>query len=204
MNRLLILLPQGARVYIEPENLEVLEVLRILVPYLTGSDGAPTAPMSGLPTEPDPPADADAPVPSGATEPSPETVEAVGTAGRATPISDAAESEMNFVVFCHEFDPRGNMRRAVVAAEGGRRYLQMKSVDQHQLAYLFSLAGWEVPENFEDTLRKVSRTLSRWMERVPGRPGRYTVNGTGRRVVLGENSGSSENTRTGSENVAKD
>jgi hypothetical protein len=62
----------------------------------------------------------------------------------------------------------------------------MASVDASELATLFGIAGWPVPHSFTQTLRNAARGKFQWMERVPGRAGRYLVTGVGRSVTLGE------------------
>ena len=75
------------------------------------------------------------------------------------------------------------MRKVVVAAEGARRFLDMPSVDATNLAGLFDLAGWRTPHNFTQTLRNAARDKYRWLERVPGRSGRYSSTQLGRTVT---------------------
>ena len=74
----------------------------------------------------------------------------------------------------------------VVATEGARRFLSMDSVDAHDLERLFDLAGWRSPHSFVQTLRNAARSKFRWLERLPGRSGRYTVTDLGRATILGE------------------
>ena len=76
------------------------------------------------------------------------------------------------------------MRRVVVAAEGAYRFLSMESVDAGDLAELFDLAGWRRPHNFTQTLRNAARDKFRWLERVPGRAGRYAPTDLSRSVTL--------------------
>lgn len=90
----------------------------------------------------------------------------------------------DFAVFCRTADPMGDMRKVVAAAEGAHRHLNMDSVDAWELGYLFDLAGWTRPHNFTQTLRNAARNTFRWLERVPGRAGRYTTTEEGRSVVL--------------------
>ena len=75
------------------------------------------------------------------------------------------------------------MRRVVVAAEGASRHLQQFSVDTERLERLFRLAGWPAAHSFIQTLRNAARTKFRWMERVPGRSGHYTVTDVGRAAI---------------------
>ena len=96
------------------------------------------------------------------------------------------EQESNFAEFCHSANPMGDMRRVVVAAEGASRILGMPNVDAEELAGLFDLAGWRRAHNFTQTLRNAARDKFRWLERVPGRAGRYAVTELGLSVTLGE------------------
>jgi hypothetical protein len=91
-----------------------------------------------------------------------------------------------FRTFCKQTNPLGDMRRVVVAAEGARLHLNMKSVSTKELASLFESLGWTRPRNLVQTLRNSARSIFRWMERVPGRRGFYTVTDKGREIVLGE------------------
>ena len=103
-----------------------------------------------------------------------------GTGGRRVP---KTEVEKQFAQFCASGAPLGDMRKVVVAAEGARRFLDMPSVDATDLARLFDLAGWRTPHNFTQTLRNAARDKYRWLERVPGRSGRYSATHLGRTVT---------------------
>lgn len=96
------------------------------------------------------------------------------------------EADREFAQFCAAAAPLGDMRKVVVAAEGARRFLNMPSVDAADLAGLFDLADWPRPHNFIQTLRNAARDKYRWLERVPGRSGRYTATQLGRSVTLTE------------------
>ena len=98
----------------------------------------------------------------------------------------ASEAEQAFIEFCRVASPLGDMRMVVVAAEGARRFLSMDGVDAHELERLFDLAGWRSPHSFIQTLRNAARSKFRWLERLPGRSGRYTVTTLGRAVILPE------------------
>ena len=91
-----------------------------------------------------------------------------------------------FIEFCRLASPMGDMRKVVVAAEGARLCLSMDSVDAHDLERLFGLAGWHSPHSFIQTLRNAARSKFRWLERLPGRSGRYTVTDLGRATTLSE------------------
>ena len=95
-----------------------------------------------------------------------------GTGGARTATTGA---DKQFAQFCATAAPLGDMRKVVVAAEGASRFLDMPSVDTTDLAVLFELAGWRTPHNFTQTLRNAARDKYRWLERVPGRSGRYSA-----------------------------
>lgn len=141
-------------------------------------------------SEPEEAADDDSPAPSPARtgdsptaveQPplSPETMTTVGDLGANGEIGSFAE-------FCRSASPMGDMRRVVVAAEGASRILGMTSVDAEDLARLFDMAGWRSAHNFTQTLRNAARDRFRWLERVPGRAGRYSVTDIGRSATLGQ------------------
>ena len=91
----------------------------------------------------------------------------------------------DFADFCRNADPIGDMRKVVAAAEGARRHLDMETVDAWELGQLFDLAGWTRAHNFTQTLRNAARHKFKWLERAPGRAGRYAATEKGREVVLG-------------------
>ena len=94
--------------------------------------------------------------------------------------------ESSFAEFCRSASPMGDMRRVVVAAEGANRILGMTSVAAEDLARLFDLAGWRRAHNFTQTLRNAARDRFRWLERVPGRAGKYAVTDLGRSATLAQ------------------
>ena len=100
-----------------------------------------------------------------------------------TPTSESVDA---FVKFCESARPMGDMRKVVVAAEGAHRFLGMDSVDAGDLARLFDLAAWRRPHNFTQTLRNAARDKFRWLERMPGRTGRYATTDLGQAVTLSE------------------
>jgi len=102
------------------------------------------------------------------------------------PPAAAPENRAEFRDFCNQVSPLGDMRRVVVAAEGARRFLGMEAVSQEELTSLFDSARWKQPGNLVQTLRNAARSTFRWLERVPGRRGYYTVTGKGRTEVLGD------------------
>ena len=128
-----------------------------------------------------------APAPPAATpSPNGETAPAPTPAAETMSPSDMSPSEHEYIAFCQRVNPLGDMRRVVVAAEAGHRYLNVASVDPDSLAHLFTLAGWPIPHSFVQTLRNAARTKFRWLERIPGLSGHYKVTNTGRSIVLGE------------------
>lgn len=102
-----------------------------------------------------------------------------GTGQKGTSVAEKA-----FIEFCRAASPLGDMRMVVVAAEGASRFLSMDSVDASDLERLFDLAGWRSPHSFVQTLRNAARSKFRWLERLPGRSGRYTVADLGRATTL--------------------
>ena len=105
----------------------------------------------------------------------------VSLAGEDTPTT----RDTALVQFCQSVNPLGDMRRVVVAIEGARRFLNREGVDTELLGRLFDLAGWRRPPNFVQTLRNAARSKFRWLERIPGRSGQYTVTELGRSTILG-------------------
>ncbi len=94
------------------------------------------------------------------------------------------QSRDDFVSFCQILNPVGDMRRVVVAAEGAGRFLDSDGIDAEDLDSLFDLAGWRRPGNFTQTLRNAARAKFGWLERIPGRSGRYAVTALGRTVAV--------------------
>ena len=80
-----------------------------------------------------------------------------------------------FTAFCREAAPLGDMRRVVVAAEGASRHFGVDGVNAEELGWLFDVAGWRKPGNFTQTLRNAARSKFGWLERIPGRSGRYAA-----------------------------
>ena len=95
------------------------------------------------------------------------------------------EARDQMVQFCRRLDPVADMRRIVVAAAGAHRFLGIPSVSSKELGELFDLAEWPRPSDFVQTLRNASRSKFRWLERVPGGHGYYSVTEKGTEVVLG-------------------
>ncbi|MBM3943490.1 MAG: hypothetical protein FJ316_11340 [SAR202 cluster bacterium] len=187
MVKVSITLPNNAQVTVEAEESEVAHgivgmVLRdlpldLLQPraHENGNGHAPTA-------RPEPaPAAAAHTAPGNGLPESPEMEKAAVV--RAARELDAEQSE-RFIRFCQAANPLGDMRRVVVAAEGARRFLGQPDVDMDSLGALFDLAGWRRPHSFTQTLRNAARSKFRWLERVPGRAGSYTVTEAGRAAAL--------------------
>ncbi len=124
--------------------------------------------------------------------PAPAPAERAGAANGALAAEPATAAEREFLAFCQQVNPLGDMRKVVVAAEAAHRYLNVNSVDPDELSHLFTLAGWPIPHSFVQTLRNAARTKFRWLERIPGLPGHYKVTNTGRSIVLGDGGISSE------------
>ena len=80
-----------------------------------------------------------------------------------------------FEAFCQKANPLGDMRRVVVAAEGATRHFGVDGVSATDLEWLFDAAGWRRPGNFTQTLRNAARSKFGWLERIPGRSGRYAA-----------------------------
>ena len=98
-------------------------------------------------------------------------------------ISCNSESEDDFVQFCHSVNPLGDMRKVVVVVDAAERLLNLKGIDSEELGLLFDLIGWSHPHDFGQTLRNAARSKFRWLERMPGRTGRYGITQIGRSVL---------------------
>ena len=124
-----------------------------------------------------------------APEPSVPDAALMSTPTPTPAVEPATLDENDYVAFCHQVSPLGDMRRVVVAAEAADRYLGIASVDPDELSRLFRLAGWPLPHNFVQTLRNAARSKFRWLERIAGQSGHYRVTDSGRSIVLGESKG---------------
>ena len=91
----------------------------------------------------------------------------------------------DFVAFCQNVNPMGDMRRVVVAAEGASRFFRADGVNADELGELFDLIGWRRANSFTQTLRNAARSKFGWLERIPGRSGRYAATDLGRSVTMG-------------------
>ena len=119
-----------------------------------------------------------------ASQVAPENGNRSGTAPTLQLESIADETRLDFYEFCRDSNPMGDMRRVVVAAEGAIRYFRTDGVSAEDLGRLFDLAGWRKPNNFTQTLRNAARAKFGWLERIPGRSGRYAVTDLGRSVAV--------------------
>lgn len=97
------------------------------------------------------------------------------TATEMPPEFISEDGRKGFVAFCREANPLGDMRRVVVAAEGASRHFGVDGVNADGLGWLFDFAGWRRPGNFTQTLRNAARSKFGWLERIPGRSGRYAA-----------------------------
>ncbi|PKB70503.1 MAG: hypothetical protein BZY87_10270 [SAR202 cluster bacterium Io17-Chloro-G6] len=97
------------------------------------------------------------------------------------------EGRKGFVAFCQESNPLGDMRRVVVAAEGASRHFGADGVNSDDLGWLFDMAGWRRPGDFTQTLRNAARSKFGWLERIPGRSGRYAATPLGLSKTLSSN-----------------
>ena len=89
------------------------------------------------------------------------------------------EGRRDFAAFCQGVNPVGDMKRVVVAAEGASRHFGLDGVNADELGLLFDMAGWRKPGNFTQTLRNAARSKFGWLERIPGRSGRYATTPVG-------------------------
>ena len=96
----------------------------------------------------------------------------------------SVEGRNDFVAFCKEANPMGDMRRVVVAAEGASRHFGVDGVNAGDLIWLFDMAGWRRPGDFTQTLRNAARSKFGWLERIPGRSGRYAATQLGLSITL--------------------
>jgi hypothetical protein len=112
-------------------------------------------------------------------------LEASATHSARSPDTTLTAAEQAFIQFCQSVNPLGDMRRVVVAMEGARKFLLLDSVDAEALGPLFDLAGWRHPHDFVQALRNAARSKFRWLERVSGRSGHYSVTDLGRATTLG-------------------
>lgn len=91
----------------------------------------------------------------------------------------------DYRAFCQSLNPMGDMRRVVVAAEAANRFFGWDGVSADELGELFDLAGWRRANSFTQTLRNAARSKFGWLERIPGRSGRYAATDVGRSIIFG-------------------
>ena len=211
MVKISIALPNHAEINLEADDTEQLlpvvnlvrqELLRDVASLATPANGAAPTVSAPPPTASDepaksvaPPTPAEIPAPSppppAATSPDPTPTPVKNTplvppsANTIPPTLSNPRLTRDFADFCRNADPIGDMRKVVAAAEGARRHLDMETVDAWELGQLFDLAGWTRAHNFTQTLRNAARHKFKWLERAPGRAGRYSATEKGREVVLG-------------------
>ena len=189
-------------------NLVRQELLRDVASLAAPANGAtpangavPSVPAPPLSASEEPAKPAEAPTPAeipapsppppvaASPEPAPAPVKAAPlvppSANTIPPALSNPRLTRDFADFCRNADPIGDMRKVVAAAEGARRHLDMETVDAWELGQLFDLAGWTRAHNFTQTLRNAARHKFKWLERAPGRAGRYAATEKGREVVLG-------------------
>ncbi len=94
------------------------------------------------------------------------------------------EAREDFTAFCQSINPTGDMRRAVVAAEASNRFFGLDGVSADELGELFDLVGWRRANSFTQTVRNAARAKFGWLERIPGRSGRYAATDFGRAITL--------------------
>ncbi len=110
-----------------------------------------------------------------------------GDTGSEPPEFLSANGMAAFEAFCREANPLGDMRRVVVAAEGANRHFGVDGVNAEDLGWLFDAANWRRPGNFTQTLRNAARSKFGWLERIPGRSGRYAATPLGLSKTLPNN-----------------
>jgi len=196
MVKVSISLPNNTQITFESEESEVLHevvgmVLRDLPRDLMRSpsdsgrntagataDKSTTAVASALSTatttpEPAPPVEPSTPAAIASSKPSTNPAKGNGTTMPPGFLSESGRAA--FTDFCQNASPMGDMRRVVVAAEGASRHFGIDGVNAEELVWLFDVAGWRKPGNFTQTLRNAARSKFGWLERIPGRSGRYAA-----------------------------
>ena len=111
---------------------------------------------------------------------------AASTNGIPPTSNGSVSSDQQFLEFCQKLATVGDMRRVVAAAEGARQFLGMDQVSTQELGALFDFVQWPKPRNFLQTLRNAGRSNFRWLQRVPGSSGYYSVTDQGRREIISE------------------
>ena len=95
------------------------------------------------------------------------------------------QAREDYRAFCQSLNPMGDMRRVVVAAEAASRFFGWDGVSVDVLGELFDVAGWRRANSFTQTLRNAARSKFGWLERIPGRSGRYAATDVGRSIIFG-------------------
>ena len=96
----------------------------------------------------------------------------------------SAQAKQDFVAFCEAINPTGDMRRVVVATEAADRFFGLEGITADEAGELFDLIGWRRANNFTQTIRNAARSKFGWLERIPGRSGRYAATEVGRSTTL--------------------
>ena len=203
MVKVSITLPNNAQITVESEESEIIHEILGMVLRDLPRDLMQSADSRNGHAQPDaingiaqialetPEPETPIPTPSVAVAPpqlppsAPLSAEPVPTPSPQPPAIPMNQAQNDFIHFCQTSNPLGDMRRVVVAAEGATRFLGDESVDTGRLEQLFDLAGWHRPHSFVQTLRNAARSKFRWLERVPGKSGHYTVTAQGRKTALG-------------------
>ena len=132
----------------------------------------------------------------GATASGPQLVQPTANGGSAAPAGSeggdfgfdpdrySQQAREDYAAFCQSLNPMGDMRRVVVAAEAASRFFDLQGVSADDLGGLFDLAGWRRANSFTQTLRNAARSKFGWLERIPGRAGRYAASDLGRSTTL--------------------
>ena len=94
------------------------------------------------------------------------------------------QAQEDLAAFCLSINPTGDMRRVVVVAEAANRFFGLAGVTADEVGELFDLIGWRRANSFTQTIRNAARTKFGWMERIPGRAGRYAATQVGRSTTL--------------------
>jgi hypothetical protein len=100
------------------------------------------------------------------------------------PTDSSNYRDPKFIDFCKSLNPGSDMKRVIVVAEGAKRFLNMAQVSPDELEGLLQALQWPQPEKLVLTLRNAARSSYRWLQRVPGRRGYYTVTEQGRLAVM--------------------
>jgi hypothetical protein len=194
MIKVSITLPNNAQITFESEEPEFIhQIVEIALRELPKSLMLTAMPTNGgTPSEPsfadkallESEHRSQTPIPSLTMEPRP-TSHRSSTQQPVSTTSAGAAERLAFKEFCQSANPTGDMRRVVVAAEGARRFLSLSVVNADGLGWLFDLAGWRRPHSFVQTLRNSARSKFRWLERIPGRSGNYSLTDLGQSIALG-------------------